>query len=80
MTTKKTHISVAVDFDGLHHWADAQNFLEHPHQHRFSVRLRVATIAGDKHWVEGNLWGCWRQALLPRVCDPPSVVCGATRK
>jgi len=47
MTTKKTHISVAVDFDGLHHWADAQNFLEHPHQHRFSVRLRVATIAGD---------------------------------
>ncbi len=47
MPAHRTYITIQMSFDGIHNWPAAPNFLRHPHQHLFQIRLRVETIPGD---------------------------------
>ena len=47
MKANRTTVAVSVEFDGIHNWEEAPNFLKNPHQHRFQVKIQIETSPGD---------------------------------
>jgi len=63
-------VTVTVDIEGLHHWADApvsEDYLRHPHRHQFAVTVRMQVHHGDRE-VEINAFARWlRREALPAL-------------